>query len=89
MKVRDIVEYSMQDEPSYGTSRAAVRKQGTDASNANRRANNQARNANDEMNVKAQQQYHKDKRVAKRVATGIPVRAMQPQTPGSPEEQQQ
>ena len=34
-------------------------------------------------------QYHKDKRVAKRVATGIPVRAIQPQTPGSPEEQQQ
>lgn len=88
MKVRDIVEYSMQDEPAYGTSRAAVRKQGTDAANANRRANNQARNANDEANVKAQQQYHKDKRVAKRVATGIPVRAMQPQTPGSPEQQQ-
>ena len=40
MKVRDIVEYSMQDEPAYGTSRATVRKQGTDVANANRRANN-------------------------------------------------
>lgn len=88
MKVRDIVEYSMQDEPSFGTSRAAVRQQGADAQNANRRANNQAKNAGDEANVQAQQQYHSQKRVAKRIATGIPMRAMQPQAPSGPEEQQ-
>lgn len=88
MKVRDIVEYSMQDEPAYGTSRAAIRQQGTDMQNMNRRANNQARNANDEANVNAQQQYHKNKRVAKRVATGVPMRAMQPQAPGGTEQQQ-
>lgn len=87
MRIRDIVEYSTQDEPAYGTSRAAVRQQSANNANMNRRANNQARNANDEANVKAQQQFHKEKRVSKRVATGIPIRAMQPQAPGSPEQQ--
>lgn len=87
MKVRDIIEYSMQDEPSYGTSRAAVRQQPADANNANKRVNNKNADGSREANVKAQQQYHKEKRVSRRVATGVPVRAMQPQTPGTPGEQ--
>lgn len=88
MKVRDIVEYSTQDEPAYGTSRAAVRQQGADNANMNRRANNSAKNANDEANIQAQHQFHKQKRTARRIPTGIPARALQPQTPGSPEAQQ-
>tara|TARA_B100000900_G_C20412931_1_gene647631 strand:- start:385 stop:651 length:267 start_codon:yes stop_codon:yes gene_type:complete len=88
MRIRDIVEYSTQDEPAYGTSRAAVRQQGATNANMNRRVNNQNKNANDEANVKAQQQFQAQKRVSKRVATGIPIRAMQPQAPGSPEQQQ-
>jgi hypothetical protein len=86
MKVHDIIEYSMQDEPAYGVSRASVNKQNATATNMNRRANNQNKNANDEFGVKNQQQYHKQKRVARRVATGVPMRAMQPQVPGSPEQ---
>lgn len=78
MKINDIIEYSIQDEPVYGTSRAAVRQQTANYQNSTRRANNQTRNANDEANVKAQQQYHSQKRTYKRVATGVPVRA-QPQ----------
>jgi hypothetical protein len=81
MKINDIIEYSMQDEPVYGTSRAAVRQQTANYTNATRRSNNRARNANDEANVKAQQQYHSQKRNARRVPTGIPARAMTPQAP--------
>lgn len=75
MKINDIIEYSMQDEPVYGTSRATARQQAANYQNSNRRYNNRIKNSGDEANVKAQQQYHSQKRTSKRVATGVPVRA--------------
>jgi hypothetical protein len=83
MKVRDILEYGMADEPVYGTSKAALRTQTTDMANQFKRQTNQAQNASDEANIKAAHDYHSQKR--KRVVpTGIPARMLAPQTPGSP-----
>lgn len=83
MKVRDILEYGMADEPLYGTSKAAVRAQSADFTNQIKRQTNQVQNANDEANIKAAHDYHSQKR--KRVApTGIPARMLAPQVPGSP-----
>jgi hypothetical protein len=84
MRLRDIVEaYGEIDEPAYGMSTAAVRQQAGDAANQNRRANDQAQDANAEANIKAAQEYRGQLR--KRLApTGIPSRMLAPQSPGSP-----
>ena len=84
MRLRDIVEaYGEIDEPAYGLSKAAVRQQTGDIYNQNKRANNQAQDANDEANIKAAQEYRGQLR--KRLApTGIPSRMLAPQSPGSP-----
>lgn len=83
MKVRDILEYGMADEPVYGTSKAQARKQSADIGNQFIRQTNQAQNSSDEANIKAAHDFHSQKR--KRIApTGIPARLLAPQTPGSP-----
>lgn len=84
MRLRDIVEaYGEIDEPAYGMSTAAVRQQAGDIANQTRRANDQAKDANDEANIKAAQEYRGQLR--KRLApTGIPSRMLAPQSPGSP-----
>ena len=83
MKVRDILEYGMIDEPAYGFSKTTSRTQAADMANQFKRQTNQVKNANDEANIKAAQEYHSQKR--KRVApTGIPARMLAPQVPGSP-----
>tara|TARA_B110000503_G_C7106207_1_gene396024 strand:+ start:951 stop:1211 length:261 start_codon:yes stop_codon:yes gene_type:complete len=84
MKVRDIIEaYGEIDEPAYGLSKAAVRQQNGDIANQNKRANNQAQNANDETNIKANQSYYSQKRKVV-TPTGIPSRLLASQSPGSP-----
>jgi hypothetical protein len=84
MRLRDITEaYGEIDEPAYGTSIAAVRQQSSDMANQAQRANDQAKDSNDEANIKAAQEYRGQLR--KRLApTGIPSRMLTPQSPGSP-----
>ena len=80
MKVSDIVEaYGLNDEPGRGTSNATVRQQQSgDPANQNKRINNDNKNANDEANIKAAHEYHKEKR-RQYAPTGIPNRLLNPQ----------
>ena len=84
MRLRDIAEaYGQIDEPAAGLSKAAIRQQTSDMANQSQRANNQAQDANAEVNIKAAQDYRGQLR--KRLApTGIPSRMLAPQSPGSP-----
>lgn len=76
MKIYDIVEaYGMNDEPAPGLSKAAARKQSSDAINANKRANNKAEHQNNQANVQQQQGMRKEIRQQSKRATGIPNRA--------------
>ena len=85
MKVRDIVEYGMTDEPAPGVSKARVRQDAVTPINQTRRANAQNANAGAEQAIAQQQANISQKR--KRVApTGIPSRLLSPQPPQ--EEQQ-
>lgn len=78
MKISDIVEYGVMDEPSYGTSKAAIRAGISGQTNLMKRQNNQIKNDTDETNIKNMQSFYNQKR--KQVAaTGIPMRLMQPQ----------
>lgn len=77
MKVRDIVEYGMIDEPQPGISNANVRKQTSNIANQTKRANNKAQHDQADYTIAQQQQMRSEKR--KRVApTGIPSRLLQP-----------
>jgi hypothetical protein len=76
MKVYDIIEaYGTNDEPAPGVSKAAVRKQTSDAINANKRANNSAEHQNAQANIQQQQGMRKEIRQQSKRATGIPNRA--------------
>jgi len=89
MKIRDVVEagYGLIDDPATGVSKAAVRQQNLDISNKNIRSNNDAKNANDEANIKNSQAVYSEKR--KRVTpTGIPARLLNPTPPIQQVEQQ-
>lgn len=75
MKITDIVEgYGMRDD-NGSTSAATIRQQSSgDPANQNRRVNNDNKNANDETNIKAANDYYKQKR-RQYAPTGIPNRA--------------
>lgn len=79
MKVKDIVEYGMIDEPAPGQSRAAIRKTISTANNQNRRGLNRQKDANDNANISAQQAARAERR-ARKSPTGIPARLMQPES---------
>ncbi len=83
MKASDFIkEYGVKDEPVYGISKAAIRKDTSNIANQTKRFNNSIKNQQDELDVKQQQAARSEKR--KRLApTGIPSRWTQP-----PEQQQ-
>lgn len=86
MKVRDIVEYGMTDEPAPGMSKARVRQDVANVVNSNRRIANRAQNANDETSIAQSHAARAEKR--KRTSpTGIPSRLLNPQP--APQEPQQ
>ena len=77
MKVRDIVEYGMLDEPAQGTSKAAVRRNTSDVANQNKRMMNRQTDAATNATI-AQQQASRQERRRRKAPTGIPARLMQP-----------
>lgn len=77
MKVKDIVEYGMLDEPAIGVSRAGNRNVASKTTNQNKRLQNRTTKANANNAIGQQQAQISQKR--KKVApTGIPARLMQP-----------
>ena len=77
MKVRDIVEYGMIDEPTPGQSRAAMRRTVSTQQNQIRRQTNRQKDANDNANI-ANQQAARSERRARKSPTGIPARLIHP-----------
>ena len=79
MKVRDIVEYGLIDEPAPGQRKAAIRRNTSTLANQTRRQMNRQKDANDNANI-ANQQAASSERRARKSPTGIPARLMQPES---------
>lgn len=75
MKIRDIVEYGLVDEPAPNYSKARVRKDISNQQNATRRQTNRAADQNREFNIKQQQTAKDADRDVRRIPTGTPNRA--------------
>lgn len=75
MKIRDIVEYGLVDEPAPNYSKAQVRKDISNQQNAIRRQINRATDQNREFNIKQNQQSRDANRDVRRIPTGTPNRA--------------
>lgn len=75
MKVRDIVEYGLVDEPAPNLSKAQLRKDRSNQPNLLKRQTNRADDQNREFNVKQNQQARDANRDVRRIPTGQPNRA--------------
>lgn len=75
MKIRDIVEYGLVDEPAPNLSKAQVRKDRSNQINLMKRQTNRADDQNREFNIKQNQQARDANRDVRRIPTGQPNRA--------------
>ena len=66
--------YKLNERYGLQKGNAGAAKMGSSQKNTTNRYNAKVANQNREAGIKAQQQYNKEKRSAKRVATGIPNR---------------
>lgn len=78
--------YGMRDGDSMGISNAARRQSQADVVNVNKRLNNQAADANREINISNKSINRRINRLQRKQATGIPQRLLNPQQPQAPEQ---
>lgn len=78
--------YGMRDGDSMGMSNAARRQSQADVVNVNKRLNNQAVDANREINISNKALNRRINRLQRKQATGIPQRLLNPQQPQAPEQ---
>ena len=75
MKVRDIIEYGLVDEPAPNLSKAAIRKDRSNQTNLLKRQTNQIDDQNRELSIAQQQASRNQNRDVRRIPTGQPNRA--------------
>jgi hypothetical protein len=78
--------YGMRDGDSIGMSNASRRQSQADVVNVNKRINNQAADANREINISNKSINRRINRLQRKQATGIPQRLLNPQQPQAPEQ---